>query len=71
MRRCQKELYNEQSDDAVYGCYESELCVWVSDPVSLQPFTALGEIMVTVFLGSLKQIYFETKVYTSHTWLWA
>ena len=25
----------------------------------------------TVFLGSLKQIYFETKVYTSHTWLWA
>lgn len=24
-----------------------------------------------VFLGSLKQIYFETKVYTSDTWLWA
>ena len=24
-----------------------------------------------VILGSLKQIYFETKVYTSQTWLWA
>jgi hypothetical protein len=23
-----------------------------------------------VILGSLKQIYFETKVYTSDTWLW-
>ena len=23
------------------------------------------------FLGSLKQIYFETKVHISHTWLWA
>ena len=22
-------------------------------------------------LGGLKQIYFETKVYTSHEWLWA
>jgi hypothetical protein len=26
--RCEKDLLNVHCDDAVWGCYESELCLW-------------------------------------------
>jgi hypothetical protein len=35
--RCEKELYHKQSDYAVCGCYESELCVQVIRGVFIPP----------------------------------